>query len=526
MKLVESKRRKKVLWTSGIYIALIVLSIVLVGIRGISGLKPVYLINISVDIFGMITGYVLFVCCIIDVQKTGSNLKYFLYLLNVVYFGLFTDACAWMVNLNPSLRILNILDNTVYYMCGPIAACFFWLYTMTYLKLDKKIIGLLGKVVQGGLIVSLALIVINAFAGFYFTVDAQGVYQRSSFYLVSTIYGLFVMISAITAVYLERKQLENYQAVTLYIYALAPIILSVLTATVYGLSISYGVIMVIMLLMYCLLNVSQGREKAAADRDLRVAAGIQKHILPNTFPYLPERTEFDLHASMNAAKQVGGDFYDFFMTDDDHLALVIADVSGKGLPAGLFMMMARTLIRNRALFSSDNDPGAILHDVNNFLCEGNDIGLFVTAWLGILTLSDGRMVYANAGHEYPAICKNGGIFEVLKERHSPPLAAVEDMNFSGGVIEMERGDTVYVYTDGVTEAMDENEKFFDMKGMLESLNRDPSRTPKELDEAVRADISSFAGEAAQFDDITMLCIRYYGKEQDKAQQVKEGTDET
>jgi serine phosphatase RsbU (regulator of sigma subunit) len=150
----------------------------------------------------------------------------------------------------------------------------------------------------------------------------------------------------------------------------------------------------------------------------------------------------------------------------------------------------------------------------------------VTAWLGILTLSDGRMVYANAGHEYPAICKKGGTFEVLKERHSPPLAALEGMNFSGGVIEMERGDTVYVYTDGVTEAMDENERFFDMKGMLESLNRDPSRTPKELDEAVRADISSFAGEAAQFDDITMLCIRYYGKEQDKAQQVKEGTDET
>ena len=515
MKYINDRRRKLIIWTSGLYVALIVLSVIFLALRGIGNLKPVYLINISVDIFGMIMGYVLFVCCIIDVQKTGSNLRFFLYLLNVVYFGLFTDACAWMVNLIPKLRILNILDNTLYYMCGPIAACFFWLYTMTYLKLDKKIIKILGRVIQIGLLINLAVIAVNAFAGFYFTVDAQGVYQRSAYYMISTIYGFFTMLAALIAIFLERRQLETYQTVTLFMYALAPIALSVLTAAVYGLSISYGVIMVVLLLMYCLLNVSQGREKAAADRDLKVAAAIQKHILPNTFPYLPERTEFDLHASMTPAKDIGGDFYDFFMTDDDHLALIIADVSGKGLPAGLFMMMARTLVRNRALFSPDNDPGAILHDVNNLMCEGNDIGLFVTVWLGILTLSDGRLVYANAGHEYPAICKRGGSFEILKERHSPPLAAMEDMVFGGGVIELEKGDTVYVYTDGVTEALDEENRFFDIKGMLDALNIDPSRTPGELDETVGAEIKAFTKGAAQFDDITMLCIRYFGKETER-----------
>ncbi len=510
MGILTEKQKKRVLITSTVYVTLIVLSIVFLFIRGLADLRDIYILNITADIFGMAMGYLLFVCTIIDVQKTGVSHRYFLYLLNTVIFGLFTDACAWLVNYMPQLRWLNLIDNTCYYMCAPIAAYFFWLYTMTYLKLEDKIIKTLGKLVQAGLLIALLLIIINLFTGIYFTVDASGAYQREKYYIVSTIYGLFVMLSALAAVIVERKQLELHQAVTLFLYALAPIAISLLTIAVYGLSIGYAVLMLVMLLMYCLLNVSQGRKKAVVDRELHLASTIQSRMLPRTFPYLPDRHEFDIYAAMTPAKEVGGDFYDLFMVDDDHIALVIADVSGKGIPAALFMMVAKGLIRNRLIYG--DSPGTALANVNAQLMDGNTSSMFVTVWAALIELSTGRGIAVNAGHEHPAISRSYGNYELIQYRHSPALAVVEGASFKEREFQMNKGDTIFVYTDGVAEATNDDDVLFGTDRMLAALNRETFTMPKESIDRVMNSIDEFVEGAKQFDDITMLCFRYFGRQ--------------
>ena len=213
---------------------------------------------------------------------------------------------------------------------------------------------------------------------------------------------------------------------------------------------------------------------------------------------------------MTPAKEVGGDFYDFFLIDEDHLALVIADVSGKGVPAALFMVISRTLLRNRAMMGGT--PSEILADVNHLLSEGNATGYFVTVWIAILEISTGKGLAANAGHEHPALRKKDGRFEMVKYRHSPAVATMDGIPFREHEFRLEPGDRIYVYTDGVTEAINEKEELFGEDRLLEALNRKPECTPEELLRGVKEEIDSFAGEAVQFDDITMLALDYTGPE--------------
>ena len=255
-----------------------------------------------------------------------------------------------------------------------------------------------------------------------------------------------------------------------------------------------------------LVNVTAEKERIGAE--LNVAAQIQADMLPRIFPPFPERHEFDLYASMKPAKEVGGDFYDFFLIDDDHIGLVMADVSGKGVPAALFMVIAKTLIKNRAQMGGG--PGEILEYVNGQLCEGNEAELFVTVWLAILEISTGRGLAANAGHEHPVIRRVNGAYEPVIYRHSPAVATMEGLRFKEHSFELQPGDTLFVYTDGVTEATDANNALFGMDGMLAALNAVPDAAPEALIRGVHGAIDRFVGRAPQFDDVTMLALRYDG----------------
>ncbi len=246
-------------------------------------------------------------------------------------------------------------------------------------------------------------------------------------------------------------------------------------------------------------------EKERISAELNVATQIQEDMLPRTFPPFPDRKEFDLYATMDPAKEVGGDFYDFFFTDDDHIALVVADVSGKGVPAALFMVIAKTLIKNRALMGGG--PAEILKDVNEQLCEGNEAELFVTVWLAVIQVSTGKGLAANAGHEHPALRRKGGDFELVEYRHSLALAAMEGVNFREHEIELHPGDTVFVYTDGVPEATNSDDELFGTDRMLESLNRDKDAEPEVMLKNLKSNIDGFVGTAPQFDDITMFAFR-------------------
>lgn len=244
--------------------------------------------------------------------------------------------------------------------------------------------------------------------------------------------------------------------------------------------------------------------------ELNVASNIQHDMLPCIFPAFPERKEFDIYATMNPAKEVGGDFYDFFLVDDDHLALVMADVSGKGVPAALFMVIAKTLLKNAA--QTGQSPKAVLEKVNNQLCENNEAEMFVTVWLGIYEISTGKLIAANAGHEYPAIKRADGQFELFKDKHGFVLAGMENARYREYELELHIGDTLFVYTDGVAEATDADNTLYGTDRMLRALNSSRNSTPEELLHDIKTDIDRFVGRAMQFDDITMLALQRKGTE--------------
>ena len=247
------------------------------------------------------------------------------------------------------------------------------------------------------------------------------------------------------------------------------------------------------------------KEKERIGTELNVATKIQADMLPSEFPAFPDRKDFDIFASMTPAKEVGGDFYDFFMIDDDHIALVMADVSGKGVPAALFMVISKTLIKTRTL--AGGTPGEILYDVNNQLCEGNEAGLFVTVWLAIVEISTGKVVSVNAGHEHPAIKHRDGSFELDIYKHGMPLAAMEGVKFKEREFEMGRGDILFVYTDGVPEATDSRNELYGAERMVETLNSLKDEDVSAILKGIKNSVDEFVGEAEQFDDLTMLAFK-------------------
>ena len=254
-------------------------------------------------------------------------------------------------------------------------------------------------------------------------------------------------------------------------------------------------------------------EKERIGAELSVATQIQADMLPGIFPAFPDRKEFDLYATMTPAREVGGDFYDFFLIDDDHLALVMADVSGKGVPAALFMVIAKTLIKNHAQMG-EYSPAKVLMQVNDTLCQGNEAELFVTVWLAILQISTGKGLAANAGHEHPALRSAEGYYELIKYRHSPAVATMEGIRFREHEFELHPGDSLFVYTDGVPEATDGEDTLFGTERMMDALNRNPAARPEELLRNVKEDIDTFVGEAQQFDDITMLALEFHGADKE------------
>ena len=505
-----NKQIKTAIVTMILYPLAFAIVITLLCYRGLNNLQDTYIINITVDLFGMLMAYVLYVCCRFDAEKTGSNLRYFFFLHNAAYLGLFTDAVSWLVDGDIQMRFLNVIDNYLYFMCAPLQAFCYYKYISTVIRLEDKKYRTFEKVMRSGFIIAVAMRFLNVIFHQYFSVSEDGIYCRGPLYPISMIFVLFTLISMVVIIIKERKQLKTYELVVLGAYILAPLMVTVFTVMVYGLSLSPGVVMLMLLLMYCVLNISQGREKAIADRDLSVASSIQKNVLPQIFPYLPEREEFDIYATMTAAKEVGGDFYDFFMVDNDHIALVMADVSGKGIPAALFMMVARTMIKNYAL-TGKYSPSDILEHVNDQICEGNTAELFVTVWLAIVDLNTGKGLAANAGHEHPALRKNGGKYEMVKYRHSVAVATLEGVSFKEHEFELCPGDSFFVYTDGVSEATNAKLEQFGEKRIIEALNKDPEAAPKEVISNVMEDITEFVDGADQFDDITMLSFKYYGK---------------
>ena len=250
-------------------------------------------------------------------------------------------------------------------------------------------------------------------------------------------------------------------------------------------------------------------EKERISTELALATDIQAAMLPHIFPAFPDRPDFDIFASMNPAKEVGGDFYDYFLIDDDHLCMVIADVSGKGVPAALFMMASKIILQSVAMLG--HSPAEILEKTNEAICSNNEAQMFVTVWLGILELSTGKLTAANAGHEYPMFMSSGGTFELCRDRHGFVIGGMEGVHYREYEIQLKPGAKMFVYTDGVTEATNARKEMFGTERMLEALNKEADASPQKLTENVRSAVNEFVKDAEQFDDLTMLCMEYKGE---------------
>lgn len=252
------------------------------------------------------------------------------------------------------------------------------------------------------------------------------------------------------------------------------------------------------------------REEAERERienELEMASRIQSGMLPHQFPPFPDRNEFDIFASMEPAKEIGGDFYDYFFVDDDHLCVVMADVSGKGVPAALFMMVSKAILQS--VGGMCESAGEILTKANESVCSNNPEEMFVTVWIGILEISTGKLTAANAGHEYPVIKQPGEKFELLKDKHGFVLGGMNGVKYREYEVQLQPGAKIFLYTDGVPEATDANENMFGTDRMVEALNIDPEAAPEKVLENVRTAVNEFVKDAEQFDDLTMLCLEYH-----------------
>ena len=244
--------------------------------------------------------------------------------------------------------------------------------------------------------------------------------------------------------------------------------------------------------------------------ELAMASRIQSAMLPGIFPAFPERKEFDIYASMDPVRGVGGDFFDFFFIDRDHLCLLIADVSGKGIPAALFMMASKIILADNA--KSGKSPAQILQDTNEAICANNPEEMFVTVWLGILDISTGLLTTANAGHEYPALMHADGQFELFRDRHGLVVGGMPGVKYHEHSLQMYPGSKLFVYTDGVPEATDAENALFGTTRMLEALNAHANESPKQILHGVRQAVNEFVSNMEQFDDLTMMCLEFMPKE--------------
>lgn len=256
--------------------------------------------------------------------------------------------------------------------------------------------------------------------------------------------------------------------------------------------------------MHDIAHMTAERERTRAELD--VAAKMQYDMLPKNFP---KRDDFEIFAMNTPAREMSGDFYDFFMIDEDHVGLVMADVAGKGVPAAMFMIVTKTLMKIRT--TAPGTPSQMLYEVNNTLCADNPSGLFVTVWFGILTISSGELICTNSGHEYPAIMRKGGRYELLEGENYPPVGTVEDIEFGDVTVSLQPGDRIFLYTDGVPEAKNAAGERFGTDKMLEILDRDRELSTEQQLKNLQSEIEEFTGTGEPFDDVTMMGFVWNGR---------------
>ncbi len=478
-------------------------------------LSPVSLINVLIIAMGI--GVCLL--CILQMGSSSHIRKevrhYFVYFFSTILLYISAHLVRELMNGIPgdAIRVwLNIVTITELIAAGIMTQMMsFLVVTIARANrfLKQKIICLFVF-----LLVHIILVIVLSLTGLIYVFNENNEYSRGTLYLLSNLIPVLLIVFNAAMLVIYRKNILNKDImISLWNYIVAPVVAVAIQSFLFG--VQFIIIVTIAAAVYMFTTIirdqnrryeKQQQESARIETELSMASSIQEDMLPNIFPAFPNRSDFDVFASMDPAKEVGGDFYDFFLIDDDHLCLVIADVSGKGVPAALFMMASKIIIANNAKLYKT--PAKIITESNKMICSNNGDGMFVTVWLGVLELSTGKLTATNAGHELPAICLPNGKFEFIKTKHDFIVGGMDGLTFHETEIQLQPGSKIFIYTDGVAEATDKNNKRFGMDRLNDALNINPKESPEQICKQVRKSVDEFVQNAEQFDDITMLCFEY------------------
>ena len=467
-------------------------------------ITPACLFNAGVDVLGS------WVCAALyygTIRQQGEENGSYMALIYFTSMSFYINECMWFLSGVPAYRMAYLGLNVVSHLFDFALVFFFFQYVRKSLELKGKLADWMDRASRIFVIPCILLALVNLLYPVCFSVDADGIFHQEGLYRLIDLYLVFV---APPTVYLIiRSQALRREKIVACSFVIIPIAHYLATGGASGYATQYGSVLMSLTMIACILFSSRSRKLTATQTELNVASRMQEAMLPSTFPPFPDRTEFDPFASMDPAREVGGDFYDFFMIDDDHLCTVIADVSGKGVPAALFMMMSRIVLKSCAMLVKS--PAEILTKANEGICENNAAEMFVTVWLGILEISTGKLTAANAGHEYPMLRKREGErFEIFKDRHGFVIGGLEGSGYREYEIRMEPGTCLFVYTDGATDASNAQGEMFGMDRLKDAVNMDTAATPREICANVTLAVDRFVRETPQFDDLTMLCLEYRG----------------
>ena len=383
----------------------------------------------------------------------------------------------------------------------------FWRCTLFMLEIKDGLRRIINSFLQVSIIPVLILILSNLFVPVLFRIDPYGIAGITPLFPVLLVLTLPLLFGIIFGIITARSSLKDKIIVGTFVGL--PLIVFLIGIFTPDISVLEAAMFLSAAIIYFMLISERAKKLAVTQTELKMASDIQGSMLPHVFPPFPEREEFELYASMDPAREVGGDFYDYFLIDDRHLAVLIADVSDKGVPAALFMMSSKNMINYRA--QQGGTPAEILTDVNAHIAKDNKASMFVTIWMGILDLTSGVLICTNAGHEYPAICGADGIFRIFRDKHGMMVGAMAGVKYRDYEIVLDPGDKIFVYTDGVPEANNAAGEIYGMSRLETALNRTAGESPEAILHNIRDDVDAFVNGAKQFDDQTMLCLEYKGK---------------
>lgn len=470
-----------------------------------------YAFNIGGEICAIAVGVMVTLSILPTYRRQSGYIRVFVTAVACLAFTMAFDVGEALVDGIPELVWLNQTFATLVWVNETITIFMFWIYATHVLKLEGKTMFYLECFGVLFLFAFILIPIITVAIGkpLYFTVDpVSGLYSRlQPQWWISRIPHTYFIVAAIITIVLSKQSLKS--KIIISVFMGLPIIAMGSGGYKTGVAIEYIAMMMSAVLIYASLFSENEKDLYTTNKELGIATNIQKHMLPSIFPAFPERKEFDVYALMSPAKEVGGDFYDFFLVDEDHLAMVIADVSDKGVPAALFMMASKIMVQNYTMMGKS--PAKVLEAVNNQICHNNQEDMFVTVWLGILDLRTGLLTAANAGHEKPLIKKANEHFEMYKDKNGFVVGWYKDTPYKEYQLQLDKGSKIFLYTDGVPEASSVNGQFT-RERMIKTVNKYRDCSPQELVENVKDDIDLFVGTNDQFDDITMLCVEFKGYE--------------